>query len=772
MPSQLWVSTAARRRRRRGTGDGERGPGRHVALLLVTVSSLLSVLLAVVVNVATGGDLPEPVAAYGWLAWPTVAVLTFTGVGLALWQHRLGPGGVPSASPVPPPTDDPVRPGELPVAPRLVGRDVELAAVEELVGAGAQVVVISAAGGTGKSALALAYAHGVREHFPDGQLFVPLNGASAAPTQPQDALIRMLRSVGRDAQERRGTIEELSVRFRSVVADRRLLVLLDDAVDAAQVRPLIPAGAGCLTLVTSRRLIADLPGAVLTLDALPPGQALELLTVTIGAERVAADPSGARRLVEICAGLPLALRIIGARLRARPNWAPSALADRLADESRRLDELRLGDRAIRSTFQSTYDELRDVDQLVFRRAGAHPGVLFGVESAARRCGLDLPLVRAALDRLVDAFLIEAPTPTSYRLHDLLRLFAGEMLDRTETPDDRAACLLRQMEWLRDLATSGRDISDERENILAVLRTSVAEGLTDQAWTLVEAVHPLLTAADDHVYRLQLWRSVAEAVADDRRTVRALRWISHSHGLAGEVERELTTAREAVAVAERLGDPAELAQTTRRLGEALRAHGRSDEAEAHLLRALRLFHRSHAVEEEIEVRSALGVLYNTLRRPERSIPTLERAAALLPPPETALHGYVVLGLAAGHKLAGHQAEASALTRRAFGIADRLNDEFLRGYCLHERGWLAVEDERHRDAEEDFRAMLEIFLRIRHGAGVGAAYQALGSALAAQGRRDEAAQAFRAAIDEYERLGNGKLAAEAGDSLSALDSPRQT
>ncbi|MEU8423502.1 NB-ARC domain-containing protein [Micromonospora sp. NPDC048835] len=738
-----------------------------MALLLVTVSSLLSVVLAVVVNVATGGDLPEPVAAYGWLAWPTVAVLTLTGVGLALWQHRLGQASQPAAPPVSPPMDDPAPPSELPIVPRLVGREAELATVEELVEAGTQVVVICAAGGTGKSALALSYAHGVREHFPDGQLYVALGGASAAPVQPQEALIRMLRAVGRDAEERRGTLDELSSRFRSAVADRRLLVLLDDASDAAQVRPLVPAGTGCLTVVTSRRLLTDLPGAaVLTLDPLPPGQALDLLTATVGADRVAADPSGARRLVEICAGLPLAVCIVGSRLRARPGWTPSALADRLADENRRLDELRVGDGAIRSTFQPTYDELSDVDRLVFRRAGAHPGVMFGLESAARRCGLDRQVVQDALDRLVDAFLIEAPTPSSYRLHDLLRLFAGEMLQRHETPGDRVACLTRQLDWLRGLAASGGDVTDERDNILAVLRTAVAQGLTDQAWALVEAVHPLLTAADDHRYRLQLWRSVERAAADDRRRVRALRWISHSYGLAGEIERELATAREAVAVAERLGDSGELAQTARRLGEALRAHGHPDEAERQLLRALRLFQQSQVVEEEIEVRAALGTLYNTLRRPERSIPVLERAEALLAPPETAVHGYVLLGLAAGHKLAGNPTKASALTRRAFSVADRLDDEFLRGYCLHERGWLAVEDERHRDADRDFRAMLEIFQRIRHGAGTGAAHQALGSVAAAQGRRDEAVQAFRAAINEYERLGNGKLADEARGSLSEL------
>ncbi|MGW5577662.1 hypothetical protein [Micromonospora chokoriensis] len=163
----------------------------------------------------------------GPLAWPLVVVLTLTGVGLALWQHRLGQTDQPRAAPVPPPADDPAPPSELPVAPQLVGRAAELTAVDELVGAGALGRRHLRGGGTGKSALALSYAHGVRELFPDGQLYVALGGTSATPVQPEEALIRLLRSVGRDAEERRGTLDELAARFRSAVADRRLLVLLD-----------------------------------------------------------------------------------------------------------------------------------------------------------------------------------------------------------------------------------------------------------------------------------------------------------------------------------------------------------------------------------------------------------------------------------------------------------------------------------------------------------------------------------------------------------------
>ena len=298
-------------------------------------------------------------------------------------------------------------------------------------------------------------------------------------------------------------------------------------------------------------------------------------------------------------------------------------------------------------------------------------------------------------------------------------------------------------------------------MLSVLRAALAAGEAERAWSLVAAVHPLLTAVDDHPYRLRLWQAgeaAARALRDDRRRVRALRWISHSYGIAGQVRQELPPAREALALAERLDDPGETAQTLRRLGEALRGQNQFDAAEAALTRALRMFVELGEVAEEIEVRAALGVLYNNFWRHEDSIPVLERARELLPAQETIIHGWVMLGLGLAYKFAGRRAESAELTDRAFGIARRLGNDFMLGYCFQERAWLVDQGGRYAEAERDFQEMLAIFERIRHGSGVGAAHEGLGVLAEKQGRHEDALAHFDAAIDRYDRLGDRVRAGE--------------
>ena len=721
---------------------------RHrVVPLLVVTSGLFSVLLAVAVNVATGGELPGALRPYTWLAWPLVGLLAVVGVALGWWQQRLAepaPAGTPVV---------PHRPAELPAAPTLVGRAEELAAVRAAAEGGSQLVVIAAAAGTGKSALALRAAHDARDSYPDGQLYAALRGASADPVPPEAVLVRFLRALGRPDEELRGDVVELAARFRSAVADRRVLVLLDDARDATQVRYLLPGGAHSVAIVTSRRLLSDLLGAsVLTIGGLSPAAGLQLLAVSAGPGRVSADPDGARRLVEACGGLPLALRIVGGRLRVRPQWSASALADRLVDEDRRLDEMRLADRAVRSTLRAVYDELGPGERLVFRRVGGYPGTSVALGAAAARCALDDHAVAEALERLADAFLVESPAPDRYRMHDLVRLCARELADDGA---EGAECLRRQLRWLTARARPGEWLALERENVLAALHAAVGAGLAAEARALVMAVHPLVTGEAEHGYRLRLWQSavvVAQALGDEPFRIRALRWVSHAYGMAGLVRQELPVAQQALAAAERLGtDVREIALAVWRVGDAQRAQDRFVEAQAALLRALELLAGLGAVADEIEVRLSLGTLYNTFGHPELSVPVLTRAVELLPARDAPERGWALLGLGLAAEFTAELDRARELLAEAMGIAERLGDEQLRGYCLQERGWLAVRQKAYDRAERDFRAMLAIFERLRAGHGVAGAHAALGDLADLRGHHAAALARYDTAMAEYERLG---------------------
>jgi hypothetical protein len=457
---------------------------RHRAVpWLIVTSGLFSMLLAVAV-----------LRPYGWMVWPFVAVLAFVGVGLVLWLRR-------PVDPVP----APVVPRGLPAAPLLVGRGAERAAVQGAIAGGAQLIVVAGAPGTGCSALALRVARDVRDQFPDGQLCAGLRGGSADPVPPGAVLVRFLRALGCADDLVRGDVGELAARFRSVVGGRRVLVLLDDARDAAQVRELLPGGPGSLVLVTSRVLLSDLLGAVVVrVGALGADAALDLLVQTVGLRRLGGDADGARRLVAACGGLPLAVRVAaGQVLRGHP--AP-ALADRLTAERRRLDSAARPVFPVRpavevlAAVRVAYAGMTVLEQVVFRRAGGHPGAEIGLGAAAARCALDEHAVAEALESLAEAFLVEVAAPERYRWHDVLRLIAQEFAG-----DEATQCLRRQVQWLTAHARVGQWLAQERENVIAVVRAALRAGLVVAARSLVGAVLPLVGAPGDEGYRSRLGR---------------------------------------------------------------------------------------------------------------------------------------------------------------------------------------------------------------------------------------------------------------------------
>jgi len=377
------------------------------------------------------------------------------------WTARGQPLPEPT---VPLPRELPVRLGEF------TGRRAELERLRLLLAdegnaAAARIVAIHGLGGIGKSALAVEAAWRLAGRYPDGQLYLDLHGAShgLAPVNSGNALGRLLRSLGQVGASIPVDPDEATARYRSLLAGRRMLVVLDNAASSAQVRPLLPASPGCGALITSREVLADLDNThQLRLDMLSPADAVLLLDRIVRPKRVADDPSAARAIAQLCAYLPLALRIAGARLAARPGWSPALLAARLRDERHRLDELQVGDLAVRASFQVSYAALAAADDRAGRRAAslfrllgllAAPEV--SVAMAAALAGEPLPLAEVALERLVDAQILETWVPGRYRMHDLLRLFARELAMGGESEAARAEALERVVGW--QLATTRRAV---------------------------------------------------------------------------------------------------------------------------------------------------------------------------------------------------------------------------------------------------------------------------------------------------------------------------
>ncbi|MEU6786914.1 BTAD domain-containing putative transcriptional regulator [Nonomuraea angiospora] len=317
------------------------------------------------------------------------------------------------------------------------GRQQDLASLQRLMtdpgGPGA--VVITGGGGMGKSALAVHLAHRLRDHFPGGQLYVDLQGSRGEwkPLPPAAALSRMLRALGVPPSGVPAETAEAAARFRSLTTGRDMLVLLDNAVDAAQVEPLLP-GDGCTVLVTSRRSLATLVCAVHHLNTLSGQESLAMLSGLAGGERVAADHEAALRIVRHCEGLPLAVRIAAARLSSRPRWPLRWLADRLENEQSRLDELKLDDLSVRSTFAASFRQLekdpggRDATRLLSVLAlSRHLHVTLPL--AAELAGTALDQAEKLLEKLLDLRLLDSPEPGRYQMHGLIGLFVKERAGR-------------------------------------------------------------------------------------------------------------------------------------------------------------------------------------------------------------------------------------------------------------------------------------------------------------------------------------------------------
>ncbi|MBY8876719.1 AfsR/SARP family transcriptional regulator [Actinacidiphila acidipaludis] len=355
------------------------------------------------------------------------------------------------------------------------------------------VSAVAGIGGVGKTTLAVHVAHSAREAFPDGQLYVDLQGTEARPAEPEAVLGGFLRALGVPNSAIPETLAERAALYRSTLDGRRVLTLLDNAYDAAQVRPLLPGTPGCAALVTSRVRMVDLAGAHLVdLDVMSPEEALQLFSRIVGEERVAGERQAALDVVGACGFLPLAIRIAAARLAARRTWTVSVLARKLADQRRRLDELRAGDLAVKATFALGYGHLSPAQARAFRLLSLPEGPDISLDAAAAVLDLDPYETEELLEALVDISLIESAAPARYRFHDLLRLYARERAEHDESDDSRCAALSRLLDFYLASAACVYELENPGDRVLdhlaAVARPGLVFGSRDEAleWLFSEA----------------------------------------------------------------------------------------------------------------------------------------------------------------------------------------------------------------------------------------------------------------------------------------------
>jgi DNA-binding SARP family transcriptional activator len=328
---------------------------------------------------------------------------------------------------------------------------------------GVPICVVSGNAGVGKSTLAIRVAHELAADYPDGQLFAQLHGTTDTPVATEVVLARFLTGLGLSTDDLPPTVEERAEAYRSLLAGRRVLVVIDDAGSEKQVRPLLPGHPGCGVLVTTRGRLGGLAGAdQLELDVLDENEAEQLLARIAGEDRVAAEPAAAQQLVRHSARLPLAVRIIGVRLATRRHWRLAQLSDRLADETRRLDELSVGDQQVRAALAVSYHALEPTGRTALRRLGllGLPDFPIWLVGAL----LDEPESTAydAIEQLLDAHLLtyagsDGAGQVRYQMHDLMRIYAGEQANLEDDHDARAAAVTRALTgWLRliDTITTG------------------------------------------------------------------------------------------------------------------------------------------------------------------------------------------------------------------------------------------------------------------------------------------------------------------------------
>ncbi|GAA1940294.1 ATP-binding protein [Kitasatospora viridis] len=617
-------------------------------------------------------------------------------------------------------------------------------------GIGAKTVVISAIegmAGVGKTQLAVHAAHELVRagHFADAQLHVNLRGfdPDLAPADPSTVLEAFLRQLGVPAQQIPASLDERAVMYRDQLRSRNALVLLDNAANEEQVRDLIPAGAGCLVLITSRRSLAGLDGATpQLLDTFTDPEALDLLGRIAGRDRVAAEPEAAARIIDYCDRLPLALALTAARLRSRPAWSLAQLADRM--RTSRLETLRAGGRAIRPVFDLSYRDLTEPLRRVFRLIGQHPGPDFTPAMVAALAQIPVPAAEEALEQLLDEHLVRQSTPGRYELHDLLRAYALETAADTPESGEGPAALERLVQWfLRSAYRAAKTMNAPVLPELTEGGDTTALGFDSYAAALawLDAEHANLIAVHGAAAAAQLYEPTWQlpVILAHFRNLRFHRINSvDAHAVAAEAAR----AR---------GDGTVLAWNLLGAGTALANMSRYEEQEDMFTEALGLYREAGDGRGAGWALLELGRLHNTRNRPAEAVTVLEQSISSNGgDPRHVMICQVNLGVAyyeLGDVPAAYDYTQLALTgAREYG--DRRAECILLSNVADLNLHLDRADRAHDVYAEQLRVAEQIGDLEQHGRGLAG----LGNALKALGRLDEARASWQAAHAVLTEIGS--------------------
>ncbi|MEV4757015.1 BTAD domain-containing putative transcriptional regulator [Micromonospora sp. NPDC049559] len=462
----------------------------------------------------------------------------------------------------------------------------------EFTGVATGICVITGTAGVGKTTLAVHWAHRIRTRFPDGQLYVNLRGADpdAAVTSPADAVAAFLTALAVPPERIPEALDARVALYRSLVADRRILVVLDDAYDEAQVRPLLPSAAGCLVVVTSRNrlsgLVAREGARPVTVALLTAAEAHELLVSRLGVARVAAEPDAVREIVRLCAGLPLALVVVAARAVTNPGFALAAVAGELRAAGGGLDAFDGESPAsgVRAVFSWSYRTLRPDAARLFRLLGLHPGPDLAGTAAASLAGLPVGRARSLLTALTTVHLVTELSPGRYALHDLLRAYATELAHAHDPEADRRAALGRVLDYYLHTARAAARVLYRSLDPIELAEPApgvTVEQLPDHGAVLdwLTAEHPALLAALDH----------AAGHGFDRHTWQLAGTLTPFFLRIGRWRHVLHRA--VLDTAHRVTDPAGRGHIHRSLAVGLTGLRRGDEAYVHLQRALGLYRQA-------------------------------------------------------------------------------------------------------------------------------------------------------------------------------------